>query len=261
MPLVGPLFKRIEDLEAELDITRSHLELGVERLDQFERDRRSDAYQSVFTEPEPLVSVCIATYNRARLVCERALESIREQDYQRLEVVVVGDGCTDDTADRIRSLKDARIRFVNLPQRGVYPEKPEWRWMVAGTPAFNHALREAKGHLITHLDDDDRYAADRISTLVRFIQSERADVVWHPYRKERPSGTWMVKQAAHFRKYEITTSVVLYHHWFRSLPWDERAYTLREPGDWNRFRKYAYLGARCSRYPRPLLWHYRERNQ
>ena len=71
---------------------------------------------------------------------------------------MVGDCCTDDTAERISHIRDDRLRFVNLSERGRYPEEPYLRWMVAGTVPFNHALSLTRGQFVTHLDDDDEYA-------------------------------------------------------------------------------------------------------
>jgi hypothetical protein len=47
----------------------------------------------------------------------------------------------------------------------------------------------------------------------------------------------------------------------RQIGWDPLAYRYGEPGDWNRFRKLKYLGARAERHDGALLKHYRERNQ
>ena len=63
-----------------------------------------------------------------------------------------------------------------------------------------------------------------------------------------------------FRKNQVTTSSVFYHAWLKRIPWDPKAYQYREPGDWNRFRKFRFLGARVVRHPECLLKHHRERN-
>src|SRR6266496_3474924 len=55
----------------------------------------------------PLVSVRVATFNRAELLVGRALPSVLNQTYDELEVVVVGDHCTDQTAERIEALGDS----------------------------------------------------------------------------------------------------------------------------------------------------------
>ena len=67
----------------------------------------------------PLISVHIATFNRGQLLTERTIPSILGQTYRNFEIVVVGDGCSDDTGERLGGLRDSRIRWENLPQRGV----------------------------------------------------------------------------------------------------------------------------------------------
>lgn len=240
---------------------RSVNDLGFSFRSNFLKERRTAEYQSVFDKPDPLVTVCIATYNRAELLITRALTSILDQDYKNLQVIVVGDHCTDDTEERMRAITDPRVQFVNLPVRGDYPQEPRKRWMVAGTAAVNHALSLAKGDFITHLDDDDEHPKERILKLVEFIQQERADLVWHPFHYERVPGEWHVNPGLKFQGGYISTSSVLYHHWFRRISWDINAWQYDEPGDWNRFRKFRFLGVRAMRYPEALLHHYREMNQ
>src|SRR3989442_337697 len=119
------------ELESELDILRSKLDVPDRCFDQFQEERQSHRYQDVYEQPFPLVSVCIATYNRADLLVNRALRSVLNQTYRNIEVVVVGDCCTDSTEEQVTRLKDERVTFINLPKRGEYPQQPQWRWMVA----------------------------------------------------------------------------------------------------------------------------------
>lgn len=250
----------VEAQEA-LDNTRSRIDVSDDLFDQYQKDKTSRVYQSVFEKKAPLVTVCIATYNRGNLLIERSLNSVLRQDYQNIEIVIVGDCCTDNTEELVRSIQDNRIRFINLPKRGDYPEDPAWRWMVAGTAAVNHALSIAEGDFITHLDDDDEHSPDRINSLVTYIKATRTDLVWHPFWREIRPGKWRLRSAGNYRRNEVTTSSIFYHHWFKRIPWDINAYKYREPGDWNRLRKFSYLGAKTARFPRPFLKHYMERNQ
>lgn len=243
------------------DTYRSMYEIGLSGRGVFQAERKLDSYQAVFKKSEPLVSVCIATFNRGHLLIDRSLKSILEQTYTNLEVIVVGDCCTDDTAQRMAEQTDPRIRFVNLPERGMYPLEHRLRWMVAGTLAVNHALSMVRGDFITHLDDDDEHSVDRLSKLVELALQKRADFIWHPFDYETPSGTWERNKAHAFRHTQISTSSVFYHNWFRHIPWDVDAYKLLEPGDWNRFRKFRFIGARSFRHPDSMLKHFREQNQ
>src|SRR5438094_9534760 len=60
---------------------------------------------------DPLVSVVVPTYNRARLIRE-TVGSILAQQYDNLELIVMCDGCTDGTESVVDSFGDPRIRLV-----------------------------------------------------------------------------------------------------------------------------------------------------
>lgn len=90
---------------------------------------------------DPLISVCIPTYNREALIGE-AIASALGQDYLRLEVVVVDDGSTDGTPALIGGMNDSRLRYVRQDN--------------AGRPAArNRCIQEARGEYILWLDSDD----------------------------------------------------------------------------------------------------------
>jgi len=256
---LAPLRQELSLLSEEVDSLRSRLDLGVQAFEEFQTFRRSPEYQAAFDLPRPLVSVCIATYNRADLLVQRSLASLLAQTYDNLEILVVGDGCTDHTEFAIASLGDPRIRFVNRLTRGIYPEDPHLRWLVAGTDPANQALDMVRGHFITHLDDDDEHAPNRIQTLLDLLREQRADLAWHPFDFENRKGKWKRMEAEAFRKSQVTTSSVFYHAWFKRIAWDGTAYQYREPGDWNRFRKFRFLGAKIVRHPESLLRHFQER--
>ena len=244
---------RVAHQTEQVDILKSRLEVDAALIDEFREWKASHALSV-----RPLVSVCVATYNRAQLLVERCLPSVLDQSYEHLEVVVVGDGCTDETARRVAAIRDPRLRFLNLQRRGDYPADPLRRWMVAGTPALNKALARSRGELITHLDDDDEYLPQRLEKLVGFMRDEGCDLVWHPFWYEDHEGRWLLNDAGEFAFARVTTSSVLYRSWFKKIPWDPEAHLLMEPGDWNRFRRLQFVGPVCRRFPEPLLRHYRE---
>jgi sugar O-acyltransferase (sialic acid O-acetyltransferase NeuD family) len=239
----------------EVDLLKSSLEVAPSLRDEF-----LDWKARHPVPARPLVSVCVATFGRAGLLLERCLPSILEQTYEHLEVIVVGDGCTDDTGKRLARVGDPRVTFVNLPARGRYPDDAVRRWMVAGTPAMNHALDLARGDFVTHLGDDDEHQRDRLEKLVAFATAHGCDLVWHPFWWQTREG-WEVNEAREFAFAQVTTSSVLYRSWFTRVQWNIDAHRLGEPGDWNRFRRIKYLGPAMMRYPEPLLRHHRERTR
>lgn len=248
--------RNLHTLRAELDALKASLDVPPAWIQEFQSWKAETSMPT-----EPLVSVCIATYNRGKLLTERSIPSILQQTYPKLELIVVGDGCTDDTEERVRRMSDPRLRFVNLDENRNYPDDPIHRWMVAGTRAFNHALHLANGDFITHLDDDDEHLSHRIAVLVEFALRERCDFVWHPFWFQWPSGRWALNHARDFAFQQVTTSSVLYRSWFKRVEWNPHAFELHEPGDWNRFRRIRRIGPVARRYPEPLLRHYREKNQ
>ncbi len=246
----------IRHVISQADLLKSHLETGQTRFHEFQAWR-----ETAYIPDSPLVSVCVATYNRCDLLVNRCLRSILDQTYQNLEVVVVGDHCSDNTPMVLGNFDDPRVRFVNLEQRGNYPKEPHRRWMVAGSVAMNRGLELAQGDYVTHLDDDDEFLPDRIERLVEFARQEQADFVFHPFWYEEPNGTWTLINAEDLRLGQVTTSAIFYRSWLKQIHWNPESHLLEEPGDWNRFRRIKYLGARCIRYPEPLTRHFREMNQ
>ncbi len=60
---------------------------------------------------EELVSVCIPAYNSGKFIT-RTIESVLNQSYSNIEVVVIDDGSTDDTVEKVKAIADDRIRLI-----------------------------------------------------------------------------------------------------------------------------------------------------
>jgi hypothetical protein len=259
---------RIIELASTVDTERQRIDfalLGTDGLlneiELYHKARTEADYKKVFDQTEPLVSVCVATMNRSNLLIERCLNSLVSQSYRNIQIIVVGDHCTDDTGSQIARLRDDRISFHNLPSRGPYPAPGIDRWRVAGTNAINAALSMCEGHFITHLDDDDSAAADRIEAMVGAAQQHKADFCWHPFWCERKDGTWCLLGDGRFELGQITTGSIFYHRYFKKFAWNVYAYRTQEPGDWNRLRKIRSLRPNLHFVDRPLIFHYTEGSQ
>ena len=63
----------------------------------------------------PLVTVILSTYNWSS-VLPFSIQSVLNQTFPDFELLVVGDGCTDDSADVVAKFNDSRVRWINLPR-------------------------------------------------------------------------------------------------------------------------------------------------
>jgi glycosyltransferase involved in cell wall biosynthesis len=104
---------------------------------------------------QPLVSVVIPTFNYGHLVGE-AVESVLAQTYPHVETIVVDDGSTDDTRQRLARYGD-RIRYHYQPNAGL-------------SAARNTGIELAQGELIAFLDSDDAFHPRKLEIQVDWMQ-------------------------------------------------------------------------------------------
>jgi Glycosyl transferase family 2 len=145
-------------------------------------------YLRPFTEPDPLVSVTIATRDRPELLVRRALASLLVQTHERLEVLVVGDAAGPEVAAAIAAIGDPRVRYANLTQRLTAHEDPRRHWLVGSTMARNEAARRAGGLWLLHFDDDDELRPDAIEALLAHARETRAEVAYGGWEEHLPGG-------------------------------------------------------------------------
>jgi glycosyltransferase involved in cell wall biosynthesis len=107
-------------------------------------------------EPAPNVSIVIPIYNRAWLV-DSLIENCLAQTYSPIEIVVVDDGSTDDTATRLGALAD-RIKLISQPNGGV-------------SAARNAGLLAATGEFVHLLDSDNLLDEEHLEEKVRAFAS------------------------------------------------------------------------------------------
>jgi glycosyltransferase involved in cell wall biosynthesis len=121
-----------------------------------------------------LVSVIIPAYNALRWLPE-TLESVAAQDYPRLEVIIVDDGSTDDTAAYVRD-QWPHYTLIRTENHGV-------------SHARNLGTAKATGDLIQYLDADDLLTPGKISRQAALLQAHpEADVVYGSWQRLVPQG-------------------------------------------------------------------------
>jgi len=120
-----------------------------------------------------LVSIIVPTYNLGEALVAYCIPSILRQTYQNFEVVVVGDGCTDNTEDLLRKFNDKRIRFDNT----IIHKPPRSKNVTSVVPG-NRALELARGDWVARLDDDDIWTKDHLELLINFALDNRYNFVY-----------------------------------------------------------------------------------
>jgi glycosyltransferase involved in cell wall biosynthesis len=108
--------------------------------------------------PDPAVSVIIATYNWST-VLPFSIGSVLQQTFADFELLVVGDGCTDDSEQVVRAIDDPRVTWVNIPRSG-HQSGPN-----------NEGLRRARGRIIAYLGHDDLWLPHHLALHVAAIDA------------------------------------------------------------------------------------------
>ncbi len=106
----------------------------------------------------PLVSVVMATYNRADAI-GGAIDSILNQTYDDFELIIIDDGCTDGTSQILEkyAAKDKRIVLLRQNNQGL-------------AAARNTGVDKAQGKYIAFMDDDDVSVPNRLKKQVTFLE-------------------------------------------------------------------------------------------
>ena len=109
---------------------------------------------------DPAVSVLLPTFNRAAYL-DASVQSVLAQTLRDLELVVIDDGSTDDTAALLARVGDPRLRVVRQPNAGC-------------ASALNAGLAVARGRYVARNDSDDVWYPDLLAALVPRLEADPA---------------------------------------------------------------------------------------
>ena len=109
-------------------------------------------------QKQPKVSIVIPTYNRAKYT-KRAIESVLEQTYKNVEIIVVDDGSTDNTKKILEPfIKQKQIKYFYQPNSGP-------------SAARNLGIKNSKGEFIAFLDSDDEWLPEKLEKQIMLFQN------------------------------------------------------------------------------------------
>ncbi len=137
--------------------TLCHRELEIHRDYLHETDLPRDPEEEYAPDEEMpdcgKVSVIIPCYNHEAYV-KQAVESVLNQTYPDIEVIVVDDGSGDRSAELVEEFRDERVKLIRQENRGAHE-------------AINRGLKEATGAYLAILNSDDTFAPSRVETMLR----------------------------------------------------------------------------------------------
>jgi glycosyltransferase involved in cell wall biosynthesis/2-polyprenyl-3-methyl-5-hydroxy-6-metoxy-1,4-benzoquinol methylase len=258
--------EQLQNTQGQLQNTQGQLQNTQEQLKnvqiEFEKTKRLCMYVPLFLinhlrkfkqnyltrlnsrAPLPLVSVIIPTFNRDKFIGE-AIQSILNQTYKNLEVIVVDDGSQDRTKEIVSSFQDGRVLYFYQTNKGR-------------SAARNLALKHAKGEYITFLDSDDSYHKDKIKKQVKFFERNKEFSVVYTsatcvdesgnclnFKYKANDSGWIYSKVAYFASSPITLPTVMLRREVLSKigSFDEALHRFEDTDMWRRIAKEYQIGA------------------
>lgn len=158
------------------------------------------------SEPgKPLITIVTATYNAAKYL-PTAIQSVRVQNYNNIEFIVVDGASTDGTVDVLRANEDVIDYWVSAPDKGIYE-------------AWNKGVSLSSGEWIAFLGADDIYLEGAIQAYTTLINTCRDNSPQYiSSRVNLTSGSKVLRTIGQqwnwksFRKYMNVAHVGSLHH-------------------------------------------------
>ena len=149
----------------DIIISNARLDIAFKGKFEFLRDEKpiemelNGLYCTYFDQKEinPKVSIVMPTYNQGKYIKE-AIDSILSQEYKNFELIIVNDGCTDNTKEIIETYNDDRIIYIEQKNQGT-------------GAALNAGFKIATGSMQTWFSSDSVVYDNYLSVLVEALQN------------------------------------------------------------------------------------------
>jgi len=140
------------------------------------------------------ISVVIPTYNRANTI-ERAVNSVLNQTYKPLEIIIVDDGSTDNTRKVIESIKHPLVKYLYKENGGA-------------ASARNYGVQNACGNWVAFQDSDDLWREEKLKKQVEYFERHlEYELIYCPYEMHYSSG--LVKTIPNTKNRQVLEGKVL----------------------------------------------------
>ncbi|MGF1933014.1 MAG: glycosyltransferase [Nostoc sp. ChiQUE02] len=104
----------------------------------------------------PKISVIIPAYNSEKTI-KQTIQSVLNQTFGELELIVINDGSQDSTLEVVRQIRDSRIKVFSYSNAG-------------GNVSRNRGLHRAVGDFVSFLDADDLWTPDKLQSQLKALQ-------------------------------------------------------------------------------------------
>lgn len=197
-----------------------------------------------------MISVVMSTYNRGERL-KRAIDSVLNQTYDDLELIVVDDASTDDTEALVKSYTDNRVKYLKRNSNWGNDTRPK-----------NEGIKASQGEYIAFLDDDNTYRVEHLRILMQDMQAGDVDIVYGDrwIKGQEVIGTHnnYDMELLFFRNYIDTSDVLIKRNvLFKVGGFDER---YKKYIDWNLWVRLSKAGYKFRRVPVIITDYYIEKD-
>ena len=147
---------------------------------------------------KPVVSIIVPMYNAEQTI-EKCLDSIINQTYEKLEIILVDNGSDDNTINLAREYceKDSRMMLISENKKGV-------------SNARNKGIAISKGDYLSFVDADDALEHTGIDKQVEIIEEANADIAFYDYYRVENDKKEIVKEVIPYGTYVSNEKHIIY---------------------------------------------------
>jgi glycosyltransferase involved in cell wall biosynthesis len=135
----------------------------------------------------PLISIIIPSFNSAPYI-KRLITSLLNQTYTNWEAIIVDNNSIDNTVELLNNYVDPRIKVYSINNEGIIAK------------SRNLAILNSNGSWIAFLDSDDWWTPDKLKECVKFIITEKFDLIYHDLFLVKKPNKNTFKKLANSRK-------------------------------------------------------------
>lgn len=125
------------------------------------------------------ISVVIPTFNREKTII-KSINSVLNQTYKNIEVIVVDDYSTDNTEKEIKKIKDKRLKYFKLPENK------------GASYARNYGIEKSSGKYISFQDSDDTFRKDKLEKQLENLIKNNTDLDFCKLKIHETKSDWFL---------------------------------------------------------------------